>query len=81
VPENRYGVVSLGQQVAVSSDSFPGKSFTATVTHIAEQAEFTPQNVQTQENRQTTVYALELSLANPNGELKPGMPVTVDFTQ
>jgi HlyD family secretion protein len=81
LPENRYGVVSLGQQVAVSSDSFPGKSFTATVTHIAEQAEFTPQNVQTQENRQTTVYALELSLANPEGELKPGMPVTVDFAK
>jgi HlyD family secretion protein len=81
LPENRYGEVSLGQQVSVSADSFPGETFTASVAHIADQAEFTPQNVQTQENRQTTVYAVELSLDNTEGKLKPGMPVSVDFTK
>ena len=46
-----------------------------------DQAEFTPQNVQTTEGRQTTVYAVELSVDNPDGKLKPGMPVDVDFAE
>ena len=60
-------------------DSFPGETFPAKVTKIANQAEFTPQNVQTQEGRQTTVYAVELTVDNPDGKLKPGMPVDVTF--
>jgi HlyD family secretion protein len=81
IPENRYGEVMLGQQVSINVDSFPGQTFTAKVTRIADQAEFTPQNVQTTEGRQTTVYAVELSVDNPDGKLKPGMPVDVDFTK
>jgi HlyD family secretion protein len=70
----------LGQQVVLSVDSFPNETFTATVTCIADQAEFTPQNVRTTEGRQITVYAVELSVDNPHGKLKPGMPVDVDFS-
>jgi hypothetical protein len=51
----------------------------AVVTRIADQAEYTPRNVQTQEERQTTVYAIELEVSNPDGKLKPGMPVDVTF--
>ena len=47
VPENLYGELSLGQSASVTVDSFPGEIFTATVSHIADQAEFTPRNVQT----------------------------------
>ncbi len=79
VPENRYGEVTLGQQVKVSVDSFPGEEFTATVIHIADRAEFTPRNVQTDEGRATTVYAIKLKLDDPNGKLKPGMPADVLF--
>ncbi|MCG2785666.1 MAG: HlyD family efflux transporter periplasmic adaptor subunit [Anaerolineae bacterium] len=79
IPENRYGEVKLGDTVSLSVDSFPGQTFSATVTRIADQAEFTPRNVQTQEERQTTVYAVELSVENPDGKLKPGMPVDVIF--
>jgi HlyD family secretion protein len=79
IPENRYGEINLDQQATLSADSFPGKSFTATVTRIADQAEFTPQNIQTTEGRQTTVYAVELSVDNTDGKLKPGMPVDVEF--
>jgi HlyD family secretion protein len=79
IPENRYGEINLDQQATLSTDSFPGKSFTATVTRIADQAEFTPQNIQTTEGRQTTVYAVELSVDNTDGKLKPGMPVDVEF--
>ena len=79
IPEDRYGEVKLGDSASLSTDSFPGETFTATVTRIADQAEYTPRNVQTKEERQTTVYAVELSVQNPDGKLKPGMPVDVTF--
>jgi multidrug efflux pump subunit AcrA (membrane-fusion protein) len=79
VPEDRYGEVTLAQGVRVTVDSFPGESFEAVVVRIADQAEFTPRNVQTEEGRRTTVYAIELVVANPDSRLKPGMPADVQF--
>jgi HlyD family secretion protein len=79
VPEDRYGQVNLGQTYSVSVDSFPGTVFNGTVTHIADQAEFTPRNVQTVAGRKNTVYAVRLTLDNPNLSLKPGMPADVDL--
>ena len=79
IPEDRYGNVRLGQTARVSVDSFPGQEFNATVARIADQAEFTPRNVQTQEGRRTTVFALELIVDDPDGRLKPGMPADVTF--
>lgn len=81
LPEDRYGEVSLGDTASLSVDSFPEETFFATVTRIADQAEYTPRNVQTQEERQTTVYAIELTVDNPDSKLKPGMPVDVTFGQ
>ena len=81
IPEDRYGSIRLGQAASVSVDSFPGETFQATVIRIADQAEFTPRNVQTEEGRKTTVFAVELSVANPEGKLKPGMPADVDFNR
>jgi len=77
--EDRYGEVNVGDEVSFTTDSFPNETFTAVVTRIADQAEFTPRNVQTKEERQTTVYAIELEVNNPDGKLKPGMPVDVTF--
>jgi HlyD family secretion protein len=79
IPENRYGEVKLGDAASVSVDSFPNQTFDATVTRIADQAEFTPRNVQTAEGRATTVYAVQLAVQNPGGLLKPGMPADVTF--
>ena len=79
VPEDRYGQIKLGDQATVTLDSFPGKTFLAKVRYIANQAEFTPRNVQTSEGRRTTVFAIELAIDNPKGELKPGMPADVCF--
>jgi multidrug resistance efflux pump len=79
ISEDRYGEVKLGDIASLSVDSFPGEAFSASVTRIADQAEYTPRNVQTKEERQTTVYAIELSVENPDGKLKPGMPVDVTF--
>jgi len=79
VPEDRYGDVRLGQTVLFTVDSFPGKTFGGSVTRIANQAEFTPRNVQTVEGRSTTVFAVEITVENPTPDLKPGMPADVTF--
>jgi HlyD family secretion protein len=81
VSESRYGEVKLGQSVQIKVDSFPGQTFTGTVSHIADQAEFTPRNVQTAEGRATTVFAVRVDVTNVDGKLKPGMPADVTFGQ
>lgn len=79
ISEDRYGEVNLGDRALLQVDSFPGETFEAVVMRIADQAEYTPRNVQTKEERQTTVYAVELEVSNTDGSLKPGMPVDVTF--
>ena len=79
VPEDRYGQLRLGQAAVVTVDSYPDKAFPATVVYIADQAEFTPRNVQTAEGRRTTVFGVKLALANQGLELKPGMMADVVF--
>ena len=79
VPEDRYGQITIGEKAQVTVDSFPGEVFNATVVYIADRAEFTPRNVQTSEGRRSTVFAVELSLRNDAGKLKPGMPADVQF--
>ncbi len=74
VPENRLGQVHIGQPVSVTVDAYPGRTFVGTVSFIAGQAEFTPQNVQTHEERVNLVFAVKVSLPNPGHALKPGMP-------
>ncbi len=80
VPENRLGALSLNARADVEVDAFPGKRFKAEVIYIADKAEFTPRNVQTKEERATTVFAVKLRLLEGlDGQLKPGMPADVTF--
>lgn len=79
VPEARYGEVQLGQTAQVTVDSFPGEVFSATVRRIADRAEYTPRNVQTQAGRRATVFAVALAVEAGDGRLKPGMPADVVF--
>lgn len=81
VPETEVGLLAINQQAKLSVDSYPGETFTVVVIHIADQAEFTPRNVQTSEGRKTTVFAVKLQIANIDGKLKPGMPADVSFNQ
>lgn len=74
VPENEIGLVKVGQSVEVEVDSFPETTFAGEVVYIASQAEFTPKNVQTREERVSTVFAVEIEIPNPDHALKPGMP-------
>ena len=79
IPEDKYGLVNLGQDVTVTVDSFPEKTYPGKVTYIADEAEFTPSNVQTVEGRKSTVFAVEITLSNNDHDLKSGMPADVDF--
>jgi len=74
VPEDRVGQISVGQEAQVQVDSFPEQVFEGRVTSIAGKAEFTPRNVQTQEERVNLVFAVKITIPNPNLALKPGMP-------
>jgi HlyD family secretion protein len=79
IAEDRYGQVAVGDRAQVEVDTFPGEIFEAEVSRIADQAEFTPRNVQTAEGRRLMVFAVELRLTDPGGRLKPGMPADVTF--
>ena len=79
VSEDQYGKVNLGQKVEIIVDSFPGERFIGTVVKIAEEAEFTPRNVQTVDGRRSTVYGVEIRVPNTEMKLKPGMPADARF--
>jgi HlyD family secretion protein len=74
IPENRYGRIQLGQEVDVAVDSFPGQVYKGEVVYISSEAEFTPRNVQTEEERVNTVFAVKILIPNSDHDLKPGMP-------
>ncbi len=74
IPEDQIGRVRIGQRVEVQVDSFPDRVFVGHVATIAGEAEFTPRNVQTQEERARLVFAVKVVIPNPDHALKPGMP-------
>ncbi|MFL6260617.1 MAG: HlyD family secretion protein [Thermoanaerobaculia bacterium] len=78
VKEDRVGAVRLGSRAAISSDTYPGKTYPGEIAYIASEAEFTPKNVQTTEERVKLVYAVKVRiLQDPAYELKPGLPADV----
>ncbi|GAB6182342.1 HlyD family secretion protein [Thermodesulfovibrio hydrogeniphilus] len=77
VPEPDIGKLKLGLPARVYIDAYPDKYFNGKVTKIYEQAEFTPKNVETKEERVKLVFGVEVSVENPEGLLKPGMPADV----
>jgi len=74
VPERDIGLVKLGQEVQVSVDSYPDEHFSGTIVYISPNALFTPKNIQLKEEREKMVFAVKISLPNPEQKLKPGMP-------
>jgi membrane fusion protein YbhG len=78
IAENRLGALQLGEKAAITTDTYPGKHYGGQVIYIASQAEFTPKNVQTAEERVKLVYAVKVRVTeDPSFELKPGMPADV----
>jgi HlyD family secretion protein len=79
INETDLGRVKLGQTARVKTDTYPDKVYDGQVSFIAEQAEFTPKNVQTEKERVKLVYRVKVDIVNPNMELKAGMPADADI--
>jgi HlyD family secretion protein len=77
IPEPELGKVKLRQQARVYVDAYPDRYFNGTLTRVYEQAEFTPKNVETKDERIKLVFGAEVYVENPEGLLKPGMPADV----
>ncbi|PFG16025.1 RND family efflux transporter MFP subunit [Propionicimonas paludicola] len=78
VPETRIGQVKVAAPATVSTDSLSTR-FTGTVSYVASEAEFTPNTVQTAEQRVKLVYEVRVKVSDPSGGLKAGMPVDVSL--
>jgi HlyD family secretion protein len=74
INEKDLGRIKLGNKVKVTTDSHPGKIYWGRVSFIASEAEFTPKQIQTPEERVKLVYRIKIDLANPARELKSNMP-------
>lgn len=74
IPEPDIPKLKLGDEADITVDAFPQTTFPARITKIYEQAEFTPKNVETKEERVKLVFGVELTFVRPEARLKPGMP-------
>ncbi len=79
VPETWLGLIHVGEEVRVRVDSFPDRDFGGTVEQINRQAEFTPRNVQTVEDRIRQVFGVKVRLDNSEDKLRAGMSADVYF--
>jgi len=74
INETDLGRIKLGQKAKVTTDSYSGKEYEGRIGFIAAEAEFTPKQIQTKEERVKLVYRIKIDLANPHHELKSNMP-------
>ena len=79
VPGTALGKIYQGMRAAVSTDSYPGKSYRAWLGYISPSAEFTPKSVETTEVRSNLVYQVRIFVCNPQNELRLGMPATASI--
>ncbi len=77
VPQSRLSDISLGSKVRVVLDAFPGQSFAAEVFFISREAEFTPRNISTPDERVNQVYRVKLRSLSPPVVLRSGMTAAV----
>jgi HlyD family secretion protein len=79
ISETDLGRVKYNQRVKVKTDTYPDKVYWGKISFISSEAEFTPKNIQTHEERVKLVYRIKVSLENPQMELKPGMPADAEI--
>jgi HlyD family secretion protein len=79
VPETQVAQLAVGDSVVVTVDAYPEDTWDGSIARIADQAQFTPSNVQTVEERVKLVFAVEIVLEDESGRLKAGMPADVSF--
>ena len=74
VSEKELGKVKLNQEADIYIDTYEDKSYKGFVSYISPEAEFTPKNIQTKDERTKLVFAVKIEIPNPNLELKAGLP-------
>lgn len=79
LPLTDFGRARRGQQAVVTSDAVPGQEFAGEVIAVSDEAEFTPKNIQTREQRVNEVFWVKVGLGAASGLLKPGMPAEARF--
>lgn len=77
LPNAELDAAAPGRKVVVVADAYEGDVFEGTIRRVGTSAEFTPRNVQTRQDRDRLVYAVEIRIPNPEGKLRPGMPIEV----
>jgi membrane fusion protein YbhG len=80
VPEPKLGLVRVGQAAGVRIDTFPNREFPGRVTEIRHQAEYTPRNVQTLDQRNDQFFGVKVAV-DPAPELRPGMAALVRLSE
>jgi HlyD family secretion protein len=79
IRQQDQGRVKLGMKVRITTDSFPDKIYDGRVSFIASEAEFTPKQIQTHEERVKLVYRIKIEVNNPEQELKLNMPASAEI--
>ena len=79
VPESDLGRVKPGMAATVTTDSYPDQRYQGWIGYISPTAEFTPKTVETPELRTALVYQMRVYVCDPQGQLRLGMPATVDL--
>ncbi|HMQ79208.1 MAG TPA: efflux RND transporter periplasmic adaptor subunit [Ignavibacteria bacterium] len=74
IPETELAKVKLGQEADITIDAFKDKNYKGKIIFISPEAEFTPKNIQTPDERTKLVFAIKIEIPNPQFELKPGLP-------
>jgi HlyD family secretion protein len=79
INETDLGKVKLGSKARITTDSYPGKVYDGHVSFISSEAEFTPKQIQTQEERVKLVYRIKIEVDNRLHELKSNMPADAEI--
>jgi HlyD family secretion protein len=79
IREQDLGRVKVGAKAKVTTDSFPGKAYDGHVSFVSSEAEFTPKQIQTAEERVKLVYRIKIEVDNPRHELKSNMPADAEI--
>jgi HlyD family secretion protein len=79
IDEKDLGKVKIGSKANLTTDSYPGKVYPGRVSFIASEAEFTPKQIQTQQERVKLVYRIKIEVENPRRELKSNMPADAEI--
>ncbi|MGK9475715.1 HlyD family secretion protein [Melioribacter sp. OK-6-Me] len=74
IPETELPKIKLGQKVEVAVDAYPDRIFKGRIIYISPEAEFTPKNIQTRDERTKLVFEVKIEIPNPDFILKVGIP-------